>query len=351
MPPYDDVMRPAASTQVAGFAIVIIGAAMFGMLGPLSRFAYDAGMEPLPFVAWRAAIGLVGTLAFVAWRVSRSGTRLVRPTDLRGRVGITMLVAGIVVFTLSIGTFTAFGRITVALALLGFYTFPAMIAVVAVVLGHERLDRARGVALVLATAGMAVVVLSQLDPESGIRFDILGFGFTLVAAVSQTIFVTISRAGYRSIPTDQAMSIILVVVVVLCIATALVIGGGDALRFPLDDPSVLPLLLFAGIFAGAIPSILFLAGIRLIGGTRAGILMLVEPVIGVALAAWLLGEALGPLQAVGGAAILGAAVILQRASASGAARALGTAGAGGPPLDTPVPEEEEVLTLHAPGGP
>ena len=41
--------------------------------------------------------------------------------------------------------------------------------------------------------------------------------------------------------------------------------------------------------------------------------MLFEPVVGVALAAWLLNEALAPIQAVGALAILAAAVILQRA--------------------------------------
>ena len=80
------------------------------------------------------------------------------------------------------------------------------------------------------------------------------------------------------------------------------------------DPSILPLLAFTGLFAAAIPSILFLSGIRLIGGTRAGILMLFEPVVGVALAAVLLGETITPLQGLGGVAVLVAAVVLQRSA-------------------------------------
>ena len=44
--------------------------------------------------------------------------------------------------------------------------------------------------------------------------------------------------------------------------------------------------------------------------------MLFEPVVGVALAAWLLDEALAPIQVVGAIAILGAAVILQRTARS-----------------------------------
>ena len=40
--------RPVVADRppVAGFAIVIVAASLFGTLGPLSRFAYDAGMEP-----------------------------------------------------------------------------------------------------------------------------------------------------------------------------------------------------------------------------------------------------------------------------------------------------------------
>jgi drug/metabolite transporter (DMT)-like permease len=95
-----------------------------------------------------------------------------------------------------------------------------------------------------------------------------------------------------------------------------VAGGFGALSFPIRSPGVLPLLAFTGIAAAAIPSFGFLTGIRLIGGTRAGILMLFEPVVGVALAAWLLAEPLVPVQALGAVAILGAAVLLQRAGRS-----------------------------------
>jgi len=45
--------------------------------------------------------------------------------------------------------------------------------------------------------------------------------------------------------------------------------------------------------------------------------MLFEPVVGVALAAVLLNEALAPIQVLGGLAILAAAVILQRSASVG----------------------------------
>jgi drug/metabolite transporter, DME family len=299
---------------IAGVAIVLVAASLFGTLGPLSRFAYDAGMEPLAFVAWRGAIGFLATAAFVAWRITRGGARLTLPSDLdRGARG-SLAIAAVMGFVLNLCMFIAFDRISVALALLGFYTYPVMVAAGNVALGREPLDRPRVVALVLAVAGMVAVVASQLDPAAGIRLDLLGVGLAIGAALSQAVFVLLSRSGYRAVPADQAMTVVLAVTVVCSLLVAAVSGAAAALAYPVEAPSIVPLLLFTGLFAAAIPSMLFLTGIRLIGGTGAGILMLFEPVVGVVLAAWLLNEGLAPIQVLGGLAILGAALILQRAA-------------------------------------
>jgi DME family drug/metabolite transporter len=307
----------ATRPPVGGFAIVIIAASLFGMLGPLSRFAYDGGMAPLAFVAWRGGIGLIATAAFVAWRIRRGSEPRTSLRDLDRGARISLGVAALMGFTLNLAMFIAFDRITVALALLGFYTYPVMVAAVNVASGRESLDRPRLAALTLAVAGMVAVVASQLDPTAGIRFDAIGFGLALGAAVSQTVFVVVTRTGYQQVPASQAMTVVLATTVGCSLVLGLLSGTGDALTYPLRDPSILPLLVFTGLFAAAIPSILFLTGIRLVGGTRAGILMLFEPVVGVALAAVLLNESLAPIQLLGGLAILSAAVILQRSATAG----------------------------------
>lgn len=308
---------PTDRPPVSGFLIVVVAASLFGMLGPLSRFAYDAGMQPLAFVAWRGGVGLLATGAFVAWRVARGAEPLTRFRQLGTSERVTLLVAAFLGFALNLAMFISFDLVTIALALLGFYTYPVIVAVVNVALGREAMDRPRIVALVLAVAGMIAVVAAQLDPASGIKVDALGLGLALVAAGCQAAFVIISRNGYPSVPSSQAMAVVMGMTVVCATIIAIVSGTGAALAYPLTDPGVLPLLAFTGLFAAAIPSILFLTGIRRIGGTRAGILMLFEPVVGVALAAVLLDEGLAPVQIVGGLAILAAAVILQRSAVPG----------------------------------
>lgn len=310
-------MPSSTRSPLLGVAVVITAASLFGTLGPLSRFAYEAGMTPLAFVAWRGGIGLMATAAFVAWRVARRGERLTRPAQLDRRGRLSLGIAAFMGFVLNLCMFIAFDRITVALALLGFYTYPVMVAAANVALGRERLDRPRVVALVLAVAGMVAVVASQLDPASGIRLDGLGVGLAIGAAMSQAVFVLVSRSGYRAVPADQAMGVVLAVTVLSSVLLAVATGATATLAYPLEVPSIAPLLLFTGLFAAAIPSMLFLTGIRLVGGTGAGILMLFEPVVGVVLAAWLLAEGLAPIQVLGGLAILAAALILQRAAPPG----------------------------------
>jgi drug/metabolite transporter (DMT)-like permease len=302
---------------LAGVLIVIGSAALFGMLGVLSRSAYDAGMEPTAFVAWRAIIGSLALGTYLLWRVRRGATSMVSFGSLSTRARLALLTAAAAGTILNLCMFIAFDRITIALALLGFYTYPAVVAVANVLLGRDRMDRPRAVALSLAIAGMMAVVASQLDPASGVRLDVIGVGLALGAAVCQTVFVILARDGYPDVPSEQAMTTVLVASAIGAVAVVVVASGLDTLLFPLRTPAVLPLLVFTGVAAAAIPSFGFLTGIRLIGGTRAGILMLFEPVVGVALAAWLLAERLVPIQLVGALAILGAAVLLQRAGRGG----------------------------------
>jgi drug/metabolite transporter, DME family len=93
---------------------------------------------------------------------------------------------------------------------------------------------------------------------------------------------------------------------------AVATGSLGQITRPFAEPAIWPLLLFAGLAGAALPTLLFLTGVRWIGATRTAILAMIEPVVGVGLAAVILGEALQPIQLAGGALVLLAGVILQR---------------------------------------
>jgi drug/metabolite transporter (DMT)-like permease len=273
-------------------------------------------MAPLVFVAWRAAFGAVGLWLLVLAMRQPSGIR-VQFAGL-GRAGWRWLAFGVALAAgVNTTTFLAFDLTTVALALLGFYTYPAMVAVGVVLLGREPLSAARALAVVLALAGMAAVVLGGPAGSEGVTAatGAIGIGLALLGALFQATWFLTSR-NYAWLAADQAMATTLTGCALVGLVLATAVNGPGALAFPFSRPELVGLLVLVGLFAAALPSTLLLLGIRWIGGVRTGILMLFEPVVGVALAAALLAERLEPVQALGGATILLAALIVQRGTAA-----------------------------------
>jgi len=304
---------PIRRSAVGGSLFALTAASLFATLGPLSRFAAEAGLEGTAFVAWRAGIG-AATIALVlglagGLAAARSGLRTL---DRRGRAALaTAATMGLV---LNVCIFIAFGRITIALALMLFYTYPALVAAVGVLLGRDRLTPPKLAALVLASAGVLLVLAGSLAVTGGVSVDLLGVLLGLGAAVSQTVFVTVSRSGFGGLPASAATLVILATSAVGGAVVAVAAGAVASLVAPLTSLEPWPYALVAGILGAALPSFLFITAIRRIGGTRTGILMLWEPVVGVVLAALLLGESLLPLQLLGGALVIGAALLLQLTS-------------------------------------
>ncbi|HYM84245.1 MAG TPA: DMT family transporter [Candidatus Dormibacteraeota bacterium] len=297
---------------LVGSLVALFAASCFGTLGPLSRFAADAGVGALGFVAWRAGLGAV--VLAVAVTVARRDVGSIRRLARGGRLALALAIA--MGASLNLAIFAAFGRIPIAIALVLFYTYPAMVTVVGLVLGHEPPTPARLAALALASLGVVLVLAGGIDPAEGLAIDPLGVALGLTAAVCQTVFVTISRHRYDVVPSDVATMLILGGGSFAAIGLAVATGAAADLPGPLDAPSAWPFVLIAGTLGAAVSSLLFLWAIRRIGGVRTGILMLFEPAVGTVLAAALLGQPLRAVQVAGGVLVLAAAVLVQVGPAS-----------------------------------
>ena len=200
---------------------------------------------------------------------------------------------------LNAAVFSAFERIPIALALMLFYTYPAGVVVADAVLGRETITPTRVLALLLSTTGVALVLAGGMTGGSERPIDPVGVLLGLAAAACQVVFVTISRTGYRTVRADAATLVILGGSMVGGAILAVVAGQGAGLLAPFRTLSPWPIILLAGVVAAGLASLLFLTAIRRIGGTRTGILMLFEPVVGTILAGLLLGEIAGADRADG----------------------------------------------------
>ena len=293
-----------------GAGLVSLAAVCFATLGPITRFADDAGVGSLAIVAWRAGVGATAMLLLLLALRGTSGRRplalgAVPPRD-RWFIG----AASMANLFLNLAMFIAFVRIEIGLALLVFYSYPAFVAAASVVWFGERLDAVRWSALLISLLGLALTVTGTGTGQPG-DLDLLGIGLSFLAALTQAFYVLSARHGFARIPPVEAAALTMGGAALGYLVIALVTGQLISLAAPLAGGDALVPVLLAGFIGAAIPTLCFITGIRLLGAPRAAILATLEPVVGVALAAWLLGEQPAPLQLVGGALILVAAVLLQ----------------------------------------
>lgn len=315
-----------------GAGYVLLAALSFGTLGTLSNLAYRAGMSAPMFTVLRAGIGAL-TLAVLIALTHRTTVAVRRlPSADRVSLGIAIVANA----TLNLALFAAYGAMPVALVLAVYFTYPLLVYLASVALGRERLTRARVAGLLLAGGGLALVLGSQAGPEVGIT--VAGVGFAALAAGCQATYLVVSRAGYTSVPSDQATMLILTGGVVLALPLALVAGPAGSAGSPasvatafawLADPTAWLAALIAGTVAAAGAKVWLLRGVRRIGGTRTAVLMLAEPLFGVLLAAAFLGQGIVPAEVAGGALVLVAAILVQRPAAGPATS--GAPAAGRPP--------------------
>jgi drug/metabolite transporter, DME family len=301
-------MSESGSRDLAGAGLIVLAASCFGTLGPLSRFAGDAGVDSLTLVTWRAALGAACMVVFLTARRLSGAPSQAALRSLPAREWWFVAAAAVANTILNLSVFVAFERISIALALLVFYLYPAFVALVSVAWFGERLDRIRWAALGLSLLGMVLVVTGA----GGLgELDLLGVGLAFVAAMGQTFYVLAARHGFARVPGAQAAALTMTGALVIYLPVILGIGGLAAVGQPLASDAALWPVVVAGVVGAGIPTVSYILGIRRLGAPRAAILATMEPVVGVTLAAILLGEQPTLVQAIGGALIIGAGVALQ----------------------------------------
>ncbi len=294
------------ATEGVGLVKVLAAAAMMGTLGPVAAIAYGAGVAPATFSALRAAIGaaMLGTLVLSRRQPSVSLAGLA----VRQRSLLTLAVA--VNGIMNLVLFLAFDAMVVGLVMVIFYCYPVLVALMSAALGRERLTLPRVLALVLACAGLALVLGGQLGP--GAHATAAGLALAGCAATCHAVYLVAIRGGFDDVPGVQATTLVLGGGLVISGTAALLTHGASVAGSWLLSPLAWAAILCAGTF-GAAPKVWVLGGVRLIGSTRAAVAMTLEPVVAVVVAALLLGQQLTLPELVGGGAILAAVTIIQLA--------------------------------------
>jgi Predicted permease, DMT superfamily len=317
------------STVTSGLLYGVLASLAFGTSGALVKPLMEAGWSPAAAVTVRAGVAglLILPLAVVAlrgrWHVVWTARWRILGMALIGVAG-TQLVY-----------FAAIQRIPVSSGLLIEYTAPLLL-VVWVAVATRRMPRA--VVLVGAVVALTGLVLI-IGPVGG--GDVLGYVFAGVAAVGCAIYYVIAARPAQGLPAVAFASISLV----LGSLVLLVVGLAGLVPFQVAVVDVdalggvvpwwVPLLALAA--TTALGYALSMTASQRLGSRLMSFVGMLEVVFASMFAWVLLGEALGPIQLLGGVLILaGIAFVRSEKQADAPLDAV--------PVGEPVAEPVEELT-------
>jgi drug/metabolite transporter (DMT)-like permease len=273
-------------------------AASFGAMGIFGKLAYDAGVGVLTLLVVRFVLAAVILGA-------ANGARRPRPR-LPGRRGLLIALGlGAIGYAAQSGLFfSALTRIDAGLCALALYIYPSLVTLGAVALGRDRLDRVRVASLLLAFAGLALVLFVG-NPA---HVDALGVALALGAAVAYTGYILVSDTVVSNRIDPLELSAFVCAGAAVSFALAAAVSGKASLSF--DAIGWLWLGAIA-VVSTVLAIVLFFGGLARVGPSRASIISTIEPLVTVTLAAIVFGEALTATQLAGGALVLASVVMLQ----------------------------------------
>ena len=224
-----------------------------------------------------------------------------------------------ILYTANSGTyFAGLETVSVSLASLIVYIYPALVAVLALRFGQRLEGRRPWFALGLAILG---VVLAVGGIPSGQLPPIGGLVLIIVSPVIYSVWIILSArlSGERRETVggdaDDGADAAAASALMMSGTAAMYWLGAVAFGAPVW-PNLIPAdawlgLVGVGVVSGFVAIQTFYAGARRIGAAQAALVSTIEPIWTISLAAILFGQVLGPVQLLGGALIIIGVVIAQ----------------------------------------
>jgi len=262
-----------------------------------------ADISPAAFAAMRFALSTALLWGVVLWLDQRSQV----PRATRWK----LLGWGVVGHTLNQLAFLSGLKLTTATnSALIYGTLPVVVALLGIMLGHERPRPRVWLGIGLGTAGVTVVVAARGGARFGVD-TVQGDVLNLIGLLCWALFtVGVRRAalGLSSAHVSALTHLGGTPGLILAAVPGTAAGGLTMTR------SVWIALLYASLLGSVVASILWTRGLKVLGGSRTSLYNCLMPVVAAMFAWLLLGERLVPLQAAG-AVLVVVGVLISRVPA------------------------------------
>ena len=263
---------------------------IFGTLSPFVRNISVSSGELALYRAILAAVCIGGYLLF-----SKQPIQL---KSIRKELILLLLSGGAMGFNWIL-LFQAYKYTTVSVATLSYYFAPVIVTAACPLLFREKLTAKQIICFVMSTIGLILITVT--GNLSGGGKDLIGIGFGLGAAVLYASVVLLNKFIKNVAGIHRTFLQFLAAVLVL---TPYVDSTGGVTLGAMDAAGWVCLLV-VGLVHSGIAYCLYFSSLAHLPGQKAAILSYIDPLVAVVISVTVLGEALRPLQILGGSLILG----------------------------------------------
>lgn len=283
----------ASHTRLHDLTPGLMAAVSFSLADMLGKVVLNNGADVLTLTMFRGVL-ILGFM--VAWLSIDRPPVAHTPRQRWIALGVGVLFAGIV-----FGLFKAMQFIPVPITILIYFVYPLLTGLIGALLGIDEVTWRGATAAIVAFFGLALTVGAE---PGGIAPA--GLALAAGAACCRTAFLLISRALLQGadprLTTWYSFVSSTAIFAAISLATWNWNGPQNAAGW----------LAFAIVTVSTVVAVLTLfVSISRIGPFRSALIMNLEPLLVTILSVPLLGEALAPLQALGGAIMLGALFAFQ----------------------------------------
>lgn len=279
---------------------ILVSSVSFGAISVLTLLTSKAGVTLVDAMAWRYLLGIIVVAVF-------GSLREIRATSRSSILKLVVLGGGgqaLLTFT----SLSALEFISVATLAFLFYTYPAWVALLSAITGAEKLTRWRVAALVLALAGVTVMVGT---PGAG-TLKGKGVALALGASFLYAAYLPVLRKIQHDVPPKTATFFLVIGAAIFFVIAAFLKGG---LTFPARADARWEIAILAVVSTG-IAFTALIAGLSILGPVRTAIIATVEPFFTALLGALVLKDQLHLSTLAGGILIILAVVLIEWSSST-----------------------------------
>jgi len=282
-------------TKLNGILYLLLASAAFGVMPILAKLAYDHGANSYSVLFLRF---LFATFMLLYYLLTKKISLKLTKKQL-----LIIGLLGVVGYSGTSGfIFLAYNYISVGLATMIMYTYPAIVTIMSFIIYKEKLYTRKIVSLLISLVG--IYTLIGVGKTS---FNFKGITYAFLAAIFYSIYVL----GASHSEIKRVNSYVMTFYVSLTAGITILIFGVSTsnIKFDIDYYGLVCILLLAFI-STVVALMAFIQGVKIIGPSKASIISTLEPIISLILGLLILKESISIGVVFGSIMIIASILIL-----------------------------------------